>query len=54
MSNKVCKKVKYRHRLFFVISIMKEEELNLLMSNGLLNHMNLVKNKIVMIKEINK
>jgi hypothetical protein len=51
----VCKKVKYRHRLFFVISIMKEEELNLLlMSNGLLNHMNLVKNKIVMIKEINK
>jgi hypothetical protein len=34
---------------------MNEEELNLmLMSNGLLNHMILGKNKIVMIKETNK
>jgi hypothetical protein len=55
MSNKVCKKVKYRHGKKFVTSIMKEEELNLLlMTNGLRNHMNQGKNKIVMIKETNK
>jgi hypothetical protein len=41
MSNKVCKKVKYRPGKNFVTSIMKDEELNLLlMTNGLRNHMN--------------
>jgi hypothetical protein len=55
MSNKVCKKVNYRRGKNFVTSIMKEEEINLLlMTNGLRNHMNQGKNKIVMIKETNK
>jgi hypothetical protein len=54
MCNKVCKKVKRRREKKFVTSIMNEELNLLLMSNGLLNHMILGKNKIVMIKETNK
>jgi hypothetical protein len=52
MSNKVWKKLNTVAEMFFVTSILKEEELNLLLVlNGLLNHLNLEKYKIVMIKE---